>query len=220
MRALMMAALLVAAMPVSADDKEDAKVKELKKAWKPLEPIFKTENKELAPTAEIMKDGKVVLANRGAIASTKEYGAVTISFSWQWTQGDDETGKYPDHLSIALRTTGKQRAEWSHEIDEGIVVKLVPNAGGSVVIEEYKQGQPALPVASKKCEFKMGKTYKVLVKDEGKKLTVSIDGKVIVEAKVDEGKGYAVLYGREPVAAARKESEITNLKAEAAKKKD
>lgn len=168
------------------------------------------------PKVVIAKDGKVTLENRGMLNSKKEFGPATVSFKWQWTEGDVRL--YEDHLTVALRSNGVQKAR-PYEIDEGLIVRFNPT-GKRITIEEVKQGLPAQE-AGRKADITFDKavTYTVVIEDRGKEIVVKVDGKEVLKTKVDEGSGKVAIYNREPVANVRHVSEISDLKIVPAKKK-
>lgn len=208
---LLGAAAVAAPVPKEADDAWKKTLVE--RTWKAAPLAFNTPDDALRPKAGIGDKGVVTLANRGMLVTREKRGKGTVSFAWAWTEGDDETGLYPDILVVGLRCSGTQKPQWSHEAADGVLVRFSPGGGGTVSIEDT--ATDAAPPAPVRMVFKKGTEYRIAVIDEGNRVRVVIEGKEILTAGVkDRVEGYTALYNREPVAGVPHRSVVQHLRLE------
>lgn len=213
-----MNALLMLLVMMAGGDK---KVEGFPKDWEPVLHSSKFKGKpELDAQVRLEKD-RIVLRNRGMIVSKKEFpkdkGKIVVSFTCKWNKGD---GAYQDDLAIILRTSAEQRQQWSHEVLNGLLVRLNLTAGEVQVVQV--QGKNHELVGQSGHMFKNNVEYKVRIIDDGQRLQIFIDdGKEPVFDKNapphdTDGKKIA-LYDREPVGGVEHEVIITGLKVEVKK---
>lgn len=210
------------AQPEQAEEKKDNKAESVKAAWEPVKPAFKANKEKFDPTVEFQKDGTIVMANRGMLLSRNEFPkGATVKCRWSWIS--EEPNVYPDQLAVALRTDGDRKRQWSFEIDDALVVRLNPHSTGSVFVQIYERGKDEVEIGRKQgIAFKMGDSHDIEITDLGDRITVRIDGKEVLEQKVDpsDGGGKKVaVYNREPVAGKRKVSTATDLTIKETEKK-
>lgn len=157
----------------------------------------------------------IVLTNRG-IAVTKvefEQKPFEFNFRWLWTEGR-EADRYHDTLAVALWTSSKQKQEWSHEIEDGFVVKFMPHQS-RIVVHHHKQGEksPTDIAEVTDLEFKRYIPYHILIRCYGKKLVVIVDSKTVIDETIPAmKKGKIAVYNREPVAGVRHVGILMNPK--------
>jgi hypothetical protein len=151
--------------------------------------------------AEIDEQGTVTLRDRGGLVSREPHGPVTISFRWRWAEGKGEAGKFADHLAVGLRLAGPPDEKTNVYVINGLVVSLVPNAGGKVVIDVRRPqglGLNIRELADKPVPLKRGTEYAVTIVDEGEVVRVVLDGKEVASARLAAGKGLIAVQSRPP----------------------
>jgi hypothetical protein len=161
-------------------------------------------------------NGSLVLRNRG-IAVTKDVypDGATVTSDWAWLEGVPEM-KYQDHLCVAVLTDGKQRTKWSHEIQKGVVVRFNPGSGG-IGIEGWLADKDESELFAFKDGFTFEKKTKYAISVEYSKaeITVSVDGKAVVDAKIPEkyrgGGDKVAFYNRESVAGVPHASKLEKI---------
>jgi hypothetical protein len=186
---------------------------ELEKNWKEGLPAFKAKNEVLNPSAKIDNE-KVYVRNRGLLVSNSQYPkGVTLEFVSKWTLGKDD-GSYQDVLTVAFRTSGKQREKWSHEILDGIAVRIAGHAQ-TLSIEHFKKGvQSSDLIARVPFKTERGKEQKIKILEEKGLIQVFLEGKEVLYARVpiiDDASNIA-FYNREPVAGVQQEWILSGLK--------
>ena len=171
--------------------------KDLRDEWKATEGF--------EPKAGALPDVRIghsviILRNRG-MAVTKEK-LTEGSVSLRWTQAFDNAEKttYHDHLVVVLRTDGARSKEWPFEIDSGIIVRIAADMIGVESKEAGKGSSQLIPVK----DVDLSGERLVSITDKGDQITIAIDGKVVLEGKVDPEFGgenrNAAVYNREGVA--------------------
>lgn len=168
------------------------------------------------PKVTFGKDA-VTLQNRGSVVSNESYPkGATLSCLWKWTKGVEE-GKYHDSLAICLRTDGKLKEQWSHEIKEAVVVRFEP-AGGSIIVTKEKEGDETEVYFRKDDTFKIkmekGTEYALKIVDRKDAIEVYFDGKLVYKGKLPaKSRNYRwAIYNREGVANVFHESVLRELK--------
>ena len=202
---------LLGAVAVAAPVPRDAlnPKADVERTWKAAMPVFEGPDGATNPKAEIGDKGTVTLQNRGMLVTKDKRGKGTVSFSWKWTEGNDE---YPDSLVVALRCEGKQNGKWSHEVPDGLLVRFSPG-GGTLSINDTAKDETR-QLAPVKMAFEQGVEYKIAIIDEGTRIRVVVGSKEALTADVKQGEGYTALYNREPVAGVGHKSLIQYLRLE------
>lgn len=175
----------------------------------------------LRPVSEVTKN-TIALVNRGLVVTKQpipENQQMFVSFNWSWVEGR-ESDRYPDHLVVALYTTGTQRQNWSHEVVDGVVVRFDPTEK-QMSIQHHQKGDEFKPklLAAKDMEFKRFESYQVTISEREGKIYVVLNGQRMLEASVPPvtfGRKIA-LYNREPVAGVRHVSLLSNVELSVAK---
>lgn len=200
----------------SAQDKDTpAALEAFKKTWAVAPAAFESKEPDLAPKVSWKIDNSITVANRAMITSKSDFkDGYKLTCKWRWIEGE---GKYPDSLSVILRSSGEQR-KWAHEITSGIQLNFNPAGKGGVTISEWKKDADPKILARVEQKFEQYKQYAIEVTDGGDKITVTIDGKMVIELPVEAGGGKVSIYNREPVAGVRHTSVISDLTVEALKK--
>jgi hypothetical protein len=153
------------------------------------------------PRVAVNEKGTVTLRDRGMLISREPRGPVTVSFRWEWAEGEGKGGEFADHLAVGLRLAAPPGEKTNHHITDGLVVSLVPNSGGKVVIDVRRPRGGGLMIqelADKPVPLKRGTEYTVKVVDEGEVIRVVLDGKEVASAQVAAGKGLVAVYSRPP----------------------
>lgn len=188
--------------PLLADD--------FSKAW--------FDSRKWSPPPEAIKEGGVRaekghlrLVNRGYLVPVREFeDPIQIDLEWKWNQlGLNPL--YAEHLTIALRTSGKPSA-FPHEVQDGILVKF--NAWGGVVRIETPEGKvlasTALSEAPRTIPMPAEQWHRLRVSDDGKTIRVGFAAEDKPEVELDSilltyepteklvGKKFAI-YNRELV---------------------
>src|SRR3989344_4384982 len=140
----------------------------------------------LRPTS-VVTENTLALVNRQLVVTKNpipENSNVDISFSWMWIEGR-ERDQYHDSLVVALRTTGTQREHWSHEIEDGLVIRFDPTEK-QVSLQLHQKGGKFNPrrIASKDVEFKRYQEYDVSILDNGQNIRVILNDQNILDEKV------------------------------------
>lgn len=180
--------------------------------WKAGPPAFKVKEglEKFAPVVKIEGD-KILIRNRGLLVSEKQHKAgATLEFTSKWTQGKDE-GFYQDVMTVVFKTTGEQRAKWSHEISDGIAVRFAAH-GKTVSVEHFKVGEQS-PVLLARAQFvsERGKEQTIKISEDQSVISIHVDEKEVLFCKIPilDGPAYIALYNREPVAAVEQEWQVT-----------
>lgn len=206
---------IVCAVTITADEKENTDWK----AGPGFAPLVGSD-----PKVTFGKD-MITLQNRGCIVSKKEFpDGLRLRMSWQWTKGNTviDGQKYYEVLCVVVRTDGKLREAWAHEIEEGIVARFSPN-GNSLTLERWELDKEVEVLDKKEnVQFALGQGYNVVVVDKKTSIEVYFgdDKSPTLKANVDPKLGkrrHVAIYDREGNANVLKESvlsfiEITPLK--------
>jgi hypothetical protein len=210
--ALIAAAFLgtLAAQEKKPDDKQTA----LAKLWEEGPAAFKPKNEKFAPSAKIGKSGVVNLKNRGLLKSKQQYPkGCELTFDWQWVAGNPDED-YGDSLAVVLRTSGDQKKKWSHEIEDGLMIRFWHTKdGGTLKLEHFKKGQASSKLIKELTkQWDQYTLYAIKIVDTGDKIEVSVDGDVLISEKVPKiDSAWICFYNREPVASAVQVSQLFNL---------
>jgi len=142
----------------------------------------------------------IMLQNRGLAVSKEKLSNGFVSFRWV-TAFDTGTGStYHTHLCVVLRTDGVRSKEWPFEIDQGVIVRLAPDSLG---VETKMTGEGTKQLIPVK-DMDLSGERLVTITDKGDRIEVSINGKVILEGKIDPKFGgenrKMAIYNREGVA--------------------
>ena len=180
--------------------------------WEIAPSPVKANLQKFKPEVNLMGD-IVVLQKRGLLLSKKEYKEFDLAFEWKWLNDPpDET--YPDHLCVVLATDGKQREDWSHEIQKGLVIRFIPNLGGSVSIVDENGIQEGVELIKKdQIGLERAKIHKIKITYAKEILTVEVN-KEAIQIKRSNLKGKIAIYNRERVGGVIKESQLTKLRLE------
>jgi hypothetical protein len=154
------------------------------------------------PRVAVDDKGTVTLRDRGMLVSRHPYGPVTVSFRWKWAEVEWKAGESADHLGVGLRLAGPPGEKTNYHIDDGLLVTLVPNAGGKVVINVVRPQAGGLMIQElddKPVPLKRGAEYAVKVVDEGEVVRVVVDGKEVASARVPAGgQGLVAVHSQPP----------------------
>ena len=164
--------------------------------------------------------GTVTLRDRGMLVSRQPHGPVTVSFRWTCADGEGTAGGPADYLAVALRLAGTPGEATNHQVTDGVVVSLVPNAGGKVVIDVRRPrggGFVIQELADNPVPLRRGTEYAVKVVDEGEAIRVVLDGKEVAAARVEAGKGLVAVCSRPPAAGPTAAVLVRELRAEGKK---
>lgn len=167
---------------------------------------------EYLPICKV-SESSIVLANRG-IAVTKidlPRLPVSLEFDWTWVDGRQHED-YHDALAVVLWTSGRQKKEWAHEIEDGLAIKFMAHQD-RVVVHHYTSGERS-PKDVAEAQIKLEKyvPHRVRIYFTRGKLKVLVGKKEVIDAAAPETEGERfAIYNREPVASARHVSIVSNL---------
>lgn len=174
---------------------------------------------EIIPDAGVYVDkGQARLINRGYLVTVPEFTEpIEISFDWKWSQLG-LLPQYADHLTVALRTTGKPRPERSWEVHDGILIVFDAYRGSlTISTPEDNDPQPSLPMAS--LPMPAERWHRIRITDDGKNIAIYLNGPEIpaqfadkpVATRAISYKGdarHVALYNREMLKSIPHESSI------------
>lgn len=145
------------------------------------------------------ENGYLSLMNRGSVVTQHDYpGPIVVSFDWKWID-HSSFPLYSDDLCVVLRTSGKHREKYSHEIVDGVVIRFF-TYDGRVRIDSPPQSRVdqtekgVLPIPA-------NQWHRVRITDDGEEIAVYITG-----PQIDER------YRNTPVLRARCPGEFENHK--------
>lgn len=167
-----------------------------------------------SPSADFIDHTTIVLRNRAFVVSRNEYSSgVVVQFRWMWTEGK---GLYSDNLALAVRSDGIPRRKWSHEVNEGVVIRLVPN-GNLIEAFAFVGDQARAEPLGKTLNLRFPRDvwHEVRVVDDYKTIDIyldSFDAPIFSIPRVHNGTSHRVaIYNREPVGGTDKESIISQI---------
>ena len=191
--------------------------------WKVAPAAFKAADEDLNPKVILTEAGDeqtIWLRNRGMAISKASYpNGVDFKAKWQYTHGLDE-GALQDVLVVGLRSNGKQREKWSHEMQSGIMVRFQAiGENHEVGIFTVTEGMATLKV-KKDVEIARGIVYDIHIVDTGRKFTVKFGDNCVLE--VDDfpepqsgDPAKVIVYNREPSSGVFQQSHVDKVKIKA-----
>lgn len=169
-----------------------------------------------------LENGHLRLFDRGYLVSADQFsGPIEITFRWRWT---DLTGDflYRDELTVALRTSGVPRDEWSHEATDGVFVKLNVTTGSVRIMTADNLRVRLAETPDSAVPYRADHWYHVRITDDGESVAVYVwdpqqgdagARRPLVSANVPGPflRHHIAFYNRERLASASHESWIDDV---------